>query len=96
MDDGRNHDERKGTHGRQCLRADHDMRGSSAKMINPYLEDVVWPIRSARSGLIYNVEMTKRGLRCNCIAGTYGRKCKHAKYVTGLLMSDDDKKYDIF
>jgi hypothetical protein len=62
-------------------------------MINPYLEGVVWPIRSARTGHVYDVVMTKRGLKCNCIAGTYGRQCKHAKHVTNLMMSDDDVKY---
>lgn len=98
MDDGRDHNERKGSYGRQWFRAGYDMWGSFVKMINfenHHLIDMVWPIKSARTDQVYDVVMTKKGFKCNCIAGTYKGKCKHAKYVYELLDSDLVIKYDI-
>lgn len=54
-----------------------------------HLVDMVWPIKSARTGEIYNVRMTDQGFACNCVAGTMRGKCKHVKHVHDLLVSDE-------
>lgn len=58
-----------------------------------HLIDMVWPIRSARTGEVYKVTMTEYGFVCNCTAGQIRGKCKHAQYVGKLLASHDDIKY---
>ena len=60
-----------------------------------HLVDLIWPIKSARTGEIYKVKMTEYGFTCNCTAGQIRGKCKHAQYVGGLLASDNDIVYDI-
>jgi hypothetical protein len=63
---------------------------------NHHLVGMTWMVRSARSDKLYDVVMTPKGFKCNCIAGTYKGRCKHAKYVHKLLDSDSTIKYDIF
>lgn len=62
---------------------------------NHYLVDLVWPIRSARTGEVYKVTMTDYGFSCNCTAGQIRGKCKHAQYVGNLLVGDEDVKFAI-
>lgn len=52
-----------------------------------HLVDLVWPIRSARTGEVYKVTMTDYGFTCNCTAGQIRGKCKHAQHVGDLLCS---------
>ena len=61
-----------------------------------HLLDMIWPIKSARTGQIYDVQMVANGFTCNCMAGSTRGKCKHVKYVHDLLVGDSDQKYDIF
>lgn len=61
-----------------------------------HLIDMVWPIKSAKSGEVYKVRMVDQGFTCNCVAGSMRGKCKHAQYVHDLLVSDEVQKYDIF
>lgn len=53
-----------------------------------HLVGVVWPVISSRTGESYKIEMTDYGLTCNCTAGSIRGKCKHAKQIYDLLVSD--------
>lgn len=55
-----------------------------------HLVGVVWPVKSSRTGEMYSVTMTNQGLTCDCIGGTVQGKCKHARQIHDLLVSDDD------
>ena len=60
---------------------------------NHFLEGFVWPVVSTRTGDEYSVELTSKGLTCNCQAGSMRGKCKHAQQIHDLIVSDDDVKY---
>lgn len=62
---------------------------------NHHLVDLVWPIRSARTGEVYKVTMTDYGFSCNCTAGQIRGKCKHAQYVGNLLVGDEYVKFAV-
>lgn len=55
-----------------------------------HLVGLTWPVVSSRTGESYKVEMTDMGLTCNCTAGSMRGKCKHARQVHDLLVSDDE------
>lgn len=62
---------------------------------NHHLVDLVWPIKSARTGEVYKVTMTDLGFTCNCTAGQIRGKCKHVQYVGNLLVGDEYVKFAI-
>jgi hypothetical protein len=39
---------------------------------------------------------TSKGLTCNCQAGTYRGKCKHAQMVHDTLVKEDPLPRDLF
>lgn len=57
-----------------------------------HLDGVVWPVESTRTGEKYKVTLTEFGLTCNCTAGQVRGKCKHAKQIHDILVSDGDFK----
>ena len=61
-----------------------------------HLVDLVWPIRSAKTGEIYKVTMTDYGFTCNCTAGQIRGKCKHVQHVHDLLVQEDPLPEDLF
>jgi hypothetical protein len=63
---------------------------------NHWLVGFVWPMRSARTGEMYNVEMTPKGMTCDCQAGTIRGKCKHAQEVHDRLVKEDPLPVDRF
>ena len=63
---------------------------------NHFLEGFVWPMRSSRTGDEYSVELTSKGITCNCQAGTYRGKCKHAQMVHDTLVREDPLPRDLF
>ena len=63
---------------------------------NHFLEGFVWPIKSSRSDDPYSVVFTSKGLTCNCQAGTYRGKCKHAQLVHDTLVKEDPLPRDLF
>ncbi len=50
---------------------------------------LVWPILSKRTGELYDVTLTEKGWRCNCVGYNRHGKCKHINLVHGRMISDD-------
>lgn len=53
-----------------------------------HLIGLVWRVESSRTGEKYKVELTEYGFTCNCTAGSIRGKCKHAKQIHDLLVSE--------
>jgi len=55
-----------------------------------HLVGMVWKVISARSGEVYDIELTDRGMTCTCgAAKSWRSKCKHARSIAELLVSED-------
>jgi len=54
-------------------------------------DEVIQKFRSKRTGKIYEVILTERGLSCNCKGWIYHRFCKHIEYVLRNLALKDEK-----
>ena len=63
---------------------------------NHWLVGVIWPIKSSRTGESYSVELTPKGLTCDCQAGTMRGKCKHAQEIHDRLVYEDPLPADLF
>lgn len=44
-----------------------------------------WEVKSGTSGNKYIVRLVNGRFECNCVAGTFGRECKHVKSVQQVI-----------
>lgn len=63
---------------------------------NHFLEGFVWPVISTRTGEQYSVELTSKGLTCDCQAGMVRGKCKHAQQIHDQIVMEDPLPADLF